>query len=278
MEIILDKFHKTFNGETLFFSHESKTTKTKMKFSCFIPNENRKVDNAIIWLSGLTCTEENFITKAGAQKFLAGSNTMIICPDTSPRGLDLPNEHENYDFGSGAGFYLNATTDGYKDHYQMYDYITKDILEILKSNFGVKNMSIMGHSMGGHGALMVGLRNPSLFKSLSAFSPITNPINCEWGKKAFSGYLGNNEDEWRNYDSCELVTSGNVINTKILIDQGLADEFYPDQLLSANFEDACKKANQALELRLQEGFDHSFYFISTFIKDHIDLHLGALEL
>jgi len=276
MEIKLEKSHRTFSGETLYYSHESKSTKSKMKFSCFIPNTERKVDNAIIWLSGLTCTEENFITKAGAQEHLDGSNTMIICPDTSPRGLDLPHEDESYDFGTGAGFYVNATTEGYKDHYNMYDYVMNDIVTVLKDNFEVKKISLMGHSMGGHGALVIGLRNPETFISLSAFSPITNPINCEWGKKAFTGYLGANEDEWRNYDSCELVLSGNSINSEILIDQGLADEFYPDQLLTENFEDACEKGNQKLRLRKQEGFDHSFYFISTFIKEHIEMHLGAL--
>lgn len=277
MQISIDKTHRTFDGETLFCSHESQTTRTKMKFSCFIPNTMKSVDNAIIWLSGLTCTEENFITKAGVQKFLNNSKTMIICPDTSPRGLDLPHEHEDYDFGSGASFYVSAKTQEYSENYNMYDYILKDIINILKDEFSVKNISLMGHSMGGHGALMIGLRNPNLFKALSAFSPITNPINCDWGKKAFSGYLGANEEMWKEYDSCELVSSGSKIDSEILIDQGLADEFYPDQLLTENFEDACKATGQKLKTRKHEGFDHSFYFISTFIEDHIKMHVKALE-
>lgn len=277
MNISIDKTHRTFEGETLFCSHESETTKTKMKFSCFIPNQARKIDNAIIWLSGLTCTEENFITKAGAQRYLTGTNTMIICPDTSPRGLELDHEHVDYDFGSGASFYLNATSRGYSEHYNMYDYILEDIVSILKAEFGVKNMSLMGHSMGGHGALMIGLKNPSLFKALSAFSPITNPINCNWGKKAFTGYLGDNDQDWKQYDSCELISSGSRFHSEILIDQGLADEFYPDQLLTENFEDACQAVGQSLNVRKQEGFDHSFYFISTFIEEHITKHIRALE-
>ena len=158
-----------------------------MNFSVFVPQSGIKPVNAIIWLSGLTCTEENFMAKAGIQNILAGGETMIICPDTSPRGLNLPGENESYDFGSGAGFYVNATTDGYKDHYQMYDYVNEEIHEILQTEFGVKSdkISIMGHSMGGHGALILGLKNPEKYKSVSAFSPIVNPMNCEWGKKSF---------------------------------------------------------------------------------------------
>ena len=234
MDIKLEKEHKQFDGETLFYSHESSTTKTKMKFSCFIPNQKKKAKNAIIWLSGLTCTEENFITKAGAQRFLAGSETMIICPDTSPRGLDLPNEHESYDFGSGASFYVNATTKGYKDHYNMYDYIVDDVVKILKENFEVQNLSIMGHSMGGHGALMIGLKNAELFYAISAFSPIVNPVQCPWGEKAFKGYLEDDKDLWRSYDSCELIKSGKKFEGEILIDQGLSDEFLEEQLLTDN--------------------------------------------
>lgn len=263
------KKHKTFSGETVFCQHESTSTKTAMKFSYFKP-ECEQVDHAIIWLSGLTCTDENFITKAGAQSYLAHTNTMIICPDTSPRGLELPGEHDSYDFGSGAGFYLNATTDGYKDHYNMYDYIVKELVPLLKDHFKAPKISISGHSMGGHGALVIGLREPELFSAVSAFSPIVNPMNCAWGQKAFEGYLGSNKDNWKQYDACELVKNGHTRDGKILIEQGLADEFFEEQLLTANFEKCCEEARQNLQVNYQEGYDHSYYFISTFIKKHLD--------
>ena len=207
-----------------------------MKFSAFLPTGLDQIDSAIIWLSGLTCTEENFITKAGAQKFLANGTTMIICPDTSPRGLGYAGEDDSYDFGTGAGFYVNATTEPYKKGYQMYDYITKDLVELLKDDFGVSNLAISGHSMGGHGALVIGLRNPGVFKSISAFSPITNPINSVWGKKALAGYLGNESEAWKEYDACELLKRGHKSKPNNGR-SGLSDEFYPDQLLTETFED-----------------------------------------
>lgn len=277
MKIKLEKSHKQFEGEALFYSHESETTQTQMKFSCFIPNQNKKAKSAIIWLSGLTCTEENFITKAGAQRFLSGTDTMIICPDTSPRGLELKGEHESYDFGSGAGFYVNATTQGYDKHYNMYDYVMKDIISILEDNFGVQNLSIMGHSMGGHGALMIGFKNADKFKAISAFSPIVNPVNCPWGEKAFTGYLGSDESKWIDYDSCELVKSGKHFDGEILIDQGTSDEFLEEQLLTNRFKEVCQDKEQRLRVNMREGFDHSFYFISTFIENHISKHLEVFR-
>lgn len=276
MEITQLKSVKTFEGQTKYFEHESRMTKTKMKFSTFIP-KSKNIDSAIIWLSGLTCTEENFITKAGAQNYLKDSNTMIICPDTSPRGLELPGEHDSYDFGSGAGFYINATTDGYKDHYRMYDYITIELVEILRDFFKVSKLSIMGHSMGGHGALVIGLRNNTLFKSVSAFSPIVNPLNCPWGEKAFKGYLGEAMNGASEYDATELISEGVTRADSILIDQGLADEFYPNQLLTKNFENAAKECDQKLVVKYREGYDHSYFYISTFIGEHIDFHLKALS-
>tara|TARA_B100001971_G_scaffold91031_1_gene83937 strand:- start:6088 stop:6915 length:828 start_codon:yes stop_codon:yes gene_type:complete len=268
------KKHRTFEGETLFCEHDSTATKTKMKFSVYMPNA--KVDSAIIWLSGLTCTDENFITKAGAQKILAGTNTMIICPDTSPRGVGAPGEDESYDFGTGAGFYVNATTDGYKDNYQMYDYIVKDLVSVLKDDFNVQKISITGHSMGGHGALVIGLREKEIFASVSAFSPIVNPVQCPWGQKALKGYLGDNESEWKEYDACELIKAGKRASSSLLVDQGLADEFLKEQLLSDNLKKVCSETDQALELNFREGYDHSYYFISTFIEDHIKFHLKHL--
>ena len=272
MNFNITKSHKTFDGETAFCSHSSQVTKTDMKFSYFMPKSN-KVEHIILWLSGLTCTEENFITKAGAQKHLANSNTMIVCPDTSPRGLNLPNEHDSYDFGSGAGFYLNATTPGYCDHYRMYDYVIDELIPMLSSAFSTTSFSITGHSMGGHGALVLGLRNPNLFTSISAFSPIVNPSKVPWGQKAFTGYLGPDENLWSQYDACHLVESGHKHPNKILIEQGLSDEFFEPQLKTKRFEEACIQSKQELKVNYRDGYDHSYYFIASFIEDHLN-HLN----
>lgn len=275
----VEKKYKSFGGETQFWVHDSKCTKTKMKFSVFIPDTNKTSKSAIIWLSGLTCNEENFITKSGIQSLLTDSDTMIICPDTSPRNLDLPNEHDSYDFGSGAGFYVNATTKGYKDHYRMYDYVNKEIHEILTNEFKINSdkISIMGHSMGGHGALILGLKNPQRYQSVSAFSPIVNPVQCAWGKKAFNGYLGDDEETWEKYDACKLLKQNHKYPQEILIDQGLSDEFLEEQLLSQNFVQSCETHNQNLTLNMREGYDHSYYFIMSFLKDHVDFHLQFLK-
>jgi len=271
------KEHSSFGGKTQFFEHPSHSTKTQMKFSVILPCEKDEVDSAIIWLSGLTCNEENFVTKAGAQGLLQGSKTMIICPDTSPRRLEIAGEDDSYDFGSAAGFYVNATQAPYRENYQMYDYITHDIVKILKDEFKVKKLSIMGHSMGGHGALVIGLREAALFKSVSAFSPIVNPLECPWGKKAFTGYLGDDHELWAKYDSCDLIRSGHMRADTLLIDQGLADEFLESQLLSKNLSQVCESTGQKLELRFHEGYDHSYYFISSYLKGHIDFHVQALS-
>lgn len=266
------KKHKTFNGYTSFWSHESNVTKTPMKFSTFIPEG--EIKGCVIWLSGLTCTDENFISKAGAQKFLSDHQMMIICPDTSPRGLNLPEEHESYDFGSGAGFYLNATTPGYKDHYKMYDYIASELFQIITDHFKVTKISIMGHSMGGHGALVLGLKERGKFKSISAFSPIVNPLNCPWGQKAFKGYLGEDKSQWNEYDACELISGGLKSKNPILIHQGTEDEFYKNgQLLTENFKAICLEKDQKCIVNMAPGFDHSYYFISTFIEEHLKFHL-----
>ena len=275
MEIKLKKTHATFKGETQFFEHTSVVTGTKMNFSVFIPSKG--VTNAIIWLSGLTCTDENFMTKAGAQVHLSDTNTMIICPDTSPRGLDLPGEHDGYDFGSGAGFYLTATTDGYKDHYKMDKYIIEEIVPLLKETFGVKKIAISGHSMGGHGALTLGLNHKDLFTSVSAFSPIVNPVNCPWGKKAFTGYLGEITDSWKQYDTCEILKSGVKRDDTLLISQGKADEFLEKELLTENLQMIANECGQNVDIHYHDGFDHSYYFIQSFIEDHINFHLKNME-
>jgi S-formylglutathione hydrolase len=276
MTVSVLKTHKMFNGPVQFWEHESNSTKTKMKFSTFIPDG--VVQGCVIWLSGLTCTDENFMTKAGAQKILAEKKLMVICPDTSPRGLSLPGEHDGWDFGSGASFYLDATTEGYKDHYKMESYITLELLEIIQSKFKIaKNkISLMGHSMGGHGALVLGLRHPELFQSLSAFSPVAHPVNCPWGVKAFTGYLGEDKKIWKSFDATELIKSKKKHVRKILIDQGAADEFLEKQLLLQDFESACKENGQPLEAHLRDGYDHSYYFIATFIESHIKFHAEAL--
>lgn len=270
-----NKSHKTFGGLTRFFEHDSSVTKTTMKFSTFSKEE--KASAAIIWLSGLTCNEENFITKAGAQGKLASTNIMVVCPDTSPRGLELPGEHDSYDFGSGAGFYLTATTEGYKDHYKMDQYIVDELIPLLNSEFGVEHFSIMGHSMGGHGALSLGLKNKDLFKSVSAFSPIVNPMACPWGEKAFKGYLGDDKEQWKAYDTCELLKSGHTRSDSLLIEQGLGDEFLEKELLTGNLESVAKEVGQDLIVNYRDGYDHSYYFIQSFIGDHIDFHKAALQ-
>lgn len=261
---------------TQFWEHDSSVTGTPMKFSTYIPEGT--VKGCVIWLSGLTCNEENFITKAGAQKYLAEHQLMVICPDTSPRGLNLPQEHDAYDFGSGAGFYVNATTPGYKDHYRMYDYVKDELYSLIQKEFGVNKISIMGHSMGGHGALVLGLREPGRFASVSAFSPIVNPVNCPWGVKAFTGYLGEDRKLWEKYDACELVKSGAQHGVSILVHQGTEDDFLKqNQLLTPNWLEATKQSGQKTDVVMAEGYDHSYYFIATFIEEHIRFHANALK-
>ena len=280
MNLQINKTVKTFGGDTVYYAHDSTATKTTMNFSVFIPkaqgDERRTIDSAIIWLSGLTCTEDNFITKSGVQRYLKDSNTMIICPDTSPRGLDLADEHTSYDFGSGAGFYVNATSSEYSYNYNMYDYVAKELMAILKDNFSISKVSLMGHSMGGHGALVLGLREKNLFSSISAFSPIVNPIKSPWGQKAFKGYF-NSEKESYLYDATELLKSGLKRADTILIDQGSDDEFLETQLLTENFVSAAKNENQPLEVNYRKGYDHSYFFIASFIEEHINFHLRALN-
>jgi S-formylglutathione hydrolase len=260
------KAHKSFGGETAFWSHDSELTGTSMKFSTFIPEG--EVKGCVIWLSGLTCTEENFITKAGAQKYLAEQGLMVICPDTSPRGLNLPGEHDSYDFGSGASFYIDAKTPGYEKHYKMESYIACELYHLIVNEFKMKKISIMGHSMGGHGAITLGLKYPKQFSSISAFSPIVHPTKVPWGKKAFSGYLGSDENEWKKHDATELIESGKTHPRTILIHQGTADEFLTKELLTEDI----RTGSQELDIRYAEGYDHSYYFIATFIEEHIKHH------
>ena len=229
-------------------------------------------------MSGLTCNWENFTTKAGVQRYAAEHGVIIVAPDTSPRGNSVPDD-ETYDFGQGAGFYVNAIEDPWKDHFQMYDYIVNELPPIIDANFKTdpSRVGIFGHSMGGHGALTIALKNPAIFKSVSAFSPIVAPSQVPWGKRAFTGYLGPNKDLWKEYDATALIQSTGWLND-ILVDQGLADQFLTEQLKPELFEQACAKADVPLILRRHEGYDHSYYFIATFVEDHIKWHAERLML
>ncbi|MFZ8904399.1 MAG: S-formylglutathione hydrolase [bacterium] len=269
---------KSFGGWTKMFQHDSKSCSCIMKFSVFLPPQMEKGPvPALTWLSGLTCTHENFITKAGAQKFAAEHGIMLVAPDTSPRGAGIEGEEESYDLGTGAGFYVNATQEKWSKHYNMYDYIVEELPNLVAEQFDIilDRQGIFGHSMGGHGALMIALRNPDRFKSVSAFAPIYAPSQCDWGRKAFSNYLGENSEDWKSYDSHELFsqTSGQI---PLLVDQGDADQFLEKEL---NFDLFCQIASEKglrENLRLQKGYDHSYYFIASFMEDHIRHHARSL--
>jgi S-formylglutathione hydrolase len=230
------------------------------------------------WLSGLTCTDENFMQKAGAQRLAAELGLAIVCPDTSPRGTELPGEHDSYDLGSGAGFYLNATQAPWSAHYQMYDYVSDELPALVREHLPVDGrQSIAGHSMGGHGALVCALRNPGRYQSVSAFAPICHPAECLWGIKAFSAYLGEDRNDWVDWDATQLIP-GATEQLPLLIDQGTDDEFLGEQLKPGSLEQACIATHHPLELRMQAGYDHSYYFIATFINEHLRHHARALGL
>ncbi|CAN7007736.1 hypothetical protein IGI04_010724 [Brassica rapa subsp. trilocularis] len=273
---------KMFDGFNKRYKHHSETLGCSMTFSVYFPPSasSSRRSPVLYWLSGLTCTDENFIIKSGAQRGASTRGIALVVPDTSPRGLNIEGEADSYDFGVGAGFYLNATQEKWKN-WRMYDYIVKELPKLLSDNFSqldTTRASISGHSMGGHGALTIYLKNLDKYKSVSAFAPIANPINCQWGQKAFTNYLGDNKAAWEEYDATCLISKFNNLSATILIDQGENDQFFPDQLLPNKFEEACKKVNAPLLLRLHPGYDHSYYFIATFIEDHITHHSQALKL
>jgi len=251
-----------------------------MKFAVYVPDAKEGTQfPAVFWLSGLTCTDENFSQKAGAFEAAARLQLVLVMPDTSPRGDDVPDEEpKTYDFGQGAGFYLNATTDKYKKHYNMLDYVTKELHDLVLKDFPILpgKIGIMGHSMGGHGALTIALKNPGTYRSVSAFSPIVNPTDSPWGKKAFGLYLGPDEQAWKEYDAVELVKKYNGPPMRLLVDQGAADGFLEEQLKPWALKDACEEKGMNLTLRMQEDHDHSYFFISTFIKDHLQFHASQL--
>lgn len=274
--------HICFGGNLGVYEHDSATLGCSMKFSIFLPPQAQNADVPLLtFLSGLTCTHENFTHKAGAYGYAAKNGLAILAPDTSPRGQNVPDE-EGYDFGKGAGFYIDATRAPWAKHYKMESYITGELNTIICETFPVlkERQGISGHSMGGHGALTLALKHPKQFLSLSAFAPIVAPSQVPWGEKAFTGYLSDDRDEWLNHDACALIEkAGNRSSfPEILIDQGRADSFLEEQLKPHLFEDVCAHASQSLNLRLHDGYDHSYYFIQSFIEDHIAHHVKILNI
>ena len=273
--------HACYGGVQSFYSHPSSAIGLPMRFSVFMPAQSRsgKVP-ALFYLAGLTCTEETFMIKAGAQRVAAEQGLILITPDTSPRGAGVVGESDSWDFGLAAGFYVDATEAPWNKHYRMYSYVLELYQTVIQTlPVDQSKIGIFGHSMGGHGALVLALRNPDLFRSVSAFAPICAPSECPWGKKAFAGYLGNNEQDWLQYDASALMGDKRTpFPNSILIDQGLADKFLSDQLLPQEFEKACKKAGQPLELRMHADYDHGYYFISTFVGDHMKFHARQFEV
>lgn len=268
---------KSYGGWIKRYRHQSEAVKGEMIFAIYLPPQAEKSKVPVLyWLSGLTCNDENFMQKSGAQRLAAQLGIAIVCPDTSPRGSDYPGEHESYDFGSAAGFYLNATQAPYDQTYNMYDYVVSELPEVIQANFPVTNKkSISGHSMGGHGALICALKNPGAYQSVSAFAPISNPTQCPWGKKAFAGYLGHDEKSWEEWDACLLISQAKE-RLPILVDQGDADNFLAEQLKPDALELACDVNNHPLTMRHQVGYDHSYFFIASFIDDHLEYHAKAL--
>lgn len=267
-----------FGGTVGFYSHHSETCNGEMKFAVYQPPQAAlKSVPVLYFLSGLTSTEENFMVKAGAQRFAAEYGLMLVAPDTSPRNTGIAGEDEDWDFGSGASFYVDATMEPWRSHYQMYSYIVQELPALIAKHFPIQpeRQSIFGHSMGGHGALVCALRNPEKYRSVSAFAPIVAPMHSPWVHKAFTHYLGLNQDSWRAYDASILVQLAQY-NRPILIDQGTADPYLAEHLLPKVFEEACQAVGQPLILRFHEGYNHGYYFISTFIEDHIRHHAAAL--
>ena len=270
--------HKCFGGKVGFYSHQSLTCNGEMRFAVYLPPQASQERVPVLYfLSGLTCTEENFIVKAGAQRYAAEYGLMLVAPDTSPRNTQIQTEDKDWDLGSGASFYVDATEQPWRSHYQMYSYVVRELPAVIAEHFPVQpeRQGIFGHSMGGHGALVCALRNPNQYKSVSAFAPIAAPMRCPWGQKAFSNYLGSDRQKWRAYDASELVLTASY-NRPILIDQGSADQFLANQLLPEVFRQACAKVGQPLTLRFHQGYNHSYYFIATLIEDHIRHHANAL--
>lgn len=278
MSIELTENIRSFGGQQRRYTHTSKVTGTEMVFSVYLPPgaEDGGVP-VLYWLSGLTCNDKNFVEKSGYQRYAAEHGIAVVAPDTSPRGTDFPGEHDDWDFGSGAGFYVDATNAPWDKNYRMWSYVTEELPNLVEAelNLGPKR-GISGHSMGGHGALVAALRLPERYSSVSAFAPITNPVEVPWGQKAFSNYLGDDKKAWEAYDASLLLKSKGT-KLPILVDQGTDDGFLEPQLHPQALEAAGKEAGAKLNLRMQEGYDHSYYFVSSFIGDHIAHHAKALK-
>jgi S-formylglutathione hydrolase len=273
--------HRSFEGIQGFYRHESRTIGLPMRFAVYRPPQAATGPvPALFYLAGLTCTEETAAIKAGAQRVAAELGLMLVTCDTSPRNTGIAGEADEWDFGAGAGFYLNATQQPWARFYRMYDYVLEELRQVVLSNFAADagRLGIFGHSMGGHGALVLALRNPQVFKSVSAFAPICSPTRCAWGQKALPRYLGENQESWKAYDAVEIVkAAGRAVFPEILVDQGLADKFLQQsQLLPELLEAACEGAGQPLRLRRHAGYDHGYYFISTFVADHLRFHAARL--
>jgi len=276
----IEKSQRSFGGEQRYFSHDSGTIGLPMQCAVYLPPAALKGEPCpvLYFLSGLTCTPDNFTAKAGAQRVASEEGLILVMPDTSPRGAGVPGEDEDWDFGTGAGFYVDATESPWSKHYRMWSYVTEELPELIEGSFPViaGARAISGHSMGGHGALVVGLRLPERYRSVSAFSPIVAPTKVPWGHKALGGYLGDDREAWKAYDATELVTKKQH-PAPILIDQGLSDGFLEEQLQPEHFEKACAANGQSLKYRAHEGYDHSYFFIATFIEDHLRHHLAHLR-
>lgn len=269
--------HRCFGGTQRFHQHDSAEIGLPMKFALFTPPEPRAL---LVFLAGLTCTEETFTIKAGAQRLAAELGLALLMPDTSPRGAQVPGESDSWDFGVGAGFYLDATREPWAKHWRMESYLMQELLPLVQRETGLARVGLFGHSMGGHGALTLALRHPGRFQSLSAFAPIAAPTQCPWGEKAFTGYLGEDRSTWAAHDASALMRSQATAPYPggLLIDQGLADKFLADQLHPEAFEAACAAVGQPLTLRRQAGYDHGYYFIASFIDDHLRHHAAQLQL
>ncbi len=273
--------YRCFGGVQGFYRHDSATVGLPMRFGVYRPEQASLGPVPVLfYLAGLTCTEETFFIKAGAQRLAARLGLMLVSCDTSPRSTGIPGEADDWEFGSGAGFYLNATQAPWARHFRMYDYVLHELTALLVEHFPVRadRFGLFGHSMGGHGALVLGLRNPQVFRSLSAFAPICSPSRCPWGLKAFPRYLGDDRTSWQPYDAVELIrAAGRSILPEILVDQGLSDKFLQQgQLLPGLLEEACRTSGQPLRLRRHHGYDHGYYFIASFIEDHLHFHAAAL--
>jgi len=282
MDFMMEKRaeNRVFEGRQLQYQHRSELLNCEMVFSIYLPPQAETVKVPVLyWLSGLTCTDQNFVTKAGAQRYAAEHGIAVVCPDTSPRGEDVPDDPKgDWDFGLGAGFYVDATQAPWSTHYKMYSYVVEELPSMVSTNFSVDTTrsSISGHSMGGHGALTIALKNPDRYRSVSAFSPIVSPTNCPWGEKALGNYIGGNREHWKAYDCCELVTAAST-HLPILVDQGEADSFLEEQLKTELLIQAAEKAGYPLRAQYQPGYDHSYFFIASFIGEHLTFHARHLN-